>query len=296
MDGLDWRRLPSLSALRAFEATARLGGFAAAARALNVTHPAVAQQVRGLEAELGVALVRREGRGLGLTAEGSRLAARLGEGFATVAAAVEAARSAEQRRGVRMTATPALTQSLLLPRLGRFWAQHPSITVSVTPTYEVIDLAAAGYDLGIRSGRAGQTWPGLESEEVAEAQYILVGAPSLVGSGRAVADLPWIGPFDRHEAQMLRESGRDPERMTVNVIDDAVLSVLAAVQGLGLLFVTDVIVRDDLEAGRLVQVPFGALPRFSYHIVAPPGPRRPAVQAFVAWLRTVFREAMRAPS
>ena len=59
MTGPDWRHLPSLSALRAFEATARLGGFSAAARALNVTHAAVAQQVRALESELGVALVQR---------------------------------------------------------------------------------------------------------------------------------------------------------------------------------------------------------------------------------------------
>ncbi|NJS38566.1 MAG: LysR family transcriptional regulator, partial [Rhodobacteraceae bacterium] len=54
-----WRDLPSLSSLRAFDATARQGSFAEAGRVLNVTHAAVTQAVRGLEAELGVALVRR---------------------------------------------------------------------------------------------------------------------------------------------------------------------------------------------------------------------------------------------
>ncbi len=78
---VDWRHMPPLTALRALEAVARLGGFSAAARALNVTHAAVAQQVRGLETELGVALLRREGRAVVLTAEGARLAAALAEGF-----------------------------------------------------------------------------------------------------------------------------------------------------------------------------------------------------------------------
>lgn len=66
---MDWSDLPPLSTLRAFEAAARLGGFSAAGRELNVTHAAVAQQVRALEGRLGVALMRREGRGLALTPE-----------------------------------------------------------------------------------------------------------------------------------------------------------------------------------------------------------------------------------
>ena len=64
MSDPDWLHLPPLSALRAFEAAARLGGFSAAARALNVTHAAVAQQVRALEEHLGAPLIHREGRGM----------------------------------------------------------------------------------------------------------------------------------------------------------------------------------------------------------------------------------------
>ena len=64
-----WRDLPSLSLLRAFDATARHGGFTGAGRVLNVTHAAVTQAVRGLEAELGVVLVRREGRTVRLTGQ-----------------------------------------------------------------------------------------------------------------------------------------------------------------------------------------------------------------------------------
>ena len=84
----DWKSLPSLSSLRAFDQAARAGSFAGAARALNVTHAAVAQQVRALEADLGVALLRRAGRGVALTAEGTLLAQALAEGFERMAQGV----------------------------------------------------------------------------------------------------------------------------------------------------------------------------------------------------------------
>ena len=67
---MDWRRIPSLSALRAFEAQARLGGFTAAARELNITQAAVAQHVRRLEDFFSCALVQRQGRSMGLTDKG----------------------------------------------------------------------------------------------------------------------------------------------------------------------------------------------------------------------------------
>lgn len=285
MTGPDWRQFPSLSSLRAFEATARLSGFTQAARALNVTHAAVAQQVRGLEAELGAALVVRSGRGLTLTDEGRRLAQALGDGFGAIAGGVEAIRRGEGRRGLRISATPVFTQALLLPRLGGFWAGHPEIPVSVNPGYEVIDLARDGYDLAIRSGGAEASWPGTDSEVLLWAQYILVGAPSLLARDSDLQRLPWIGPLDRHERQMLRDSGIDPDALTVNSVEAHVLCVPAAMQGLGLLYTPDALVRADIAAGRLVQVPFRDLPRFAYHLVTLPGPRRPAVTAFIDWLK-----------
>ena len=99
-------QLPSLTSLRAFEAAARLGGFSAAGRELNVTHAAVAQQVRGLEATLGVTLLARAGRGLSLTSEGERLAAALTSSFGAIAAAVEEVRSGENGRPLHVTLTP----------------------------------------------------------------------------------------------------------------------------------------------------------------------------------------------
>jgi LysR family glycine cleavage system transcriptional activator len=85
---VDWRDIPSLASLRAFDATARHGGFAGAARSLNVTHAAIAQQVRALEADLGMSLAVRQGRNVVLTEAGLQLARSLGEGFDTIAGGI----------------------------------------------------------------------------------------------------------------------------------------------------------------------------------------------------------------
>jgi LysR family glycine cleavage system transcriptional activator len=86
---MDWRSLPPLSALRAFAALAETGSFTRAGAALNVSHAAVSQQVRGLEERLGVRLVAREGPRGTLTPEGERLAAALQTAFAGIARAVD---------------------------------------------------------------------------------------------------------------------------------------------------------------------------------------------------------------
>jgi LysR family transcriptional regulator, glycine cleavage system transcriptional activator len=289
MPAPDWRHLPSLSSLRAFEAASRYGNFSAAARALNVTHAAVSQAVRGLEAELGTMLLRRDGRGLALTEEGDRLARALRDGFGTIAAGIEALRGSEKGRGLRVTATPNFAQSVLLPRLGSFWRHHPDVAVSISPDYAIVDLARDGFDIAIRTGQ-GQ-WPGTAVEPVVRTRFILVGAPELVGRDGDLTRLPWLlSSGDPEEPHWLKAAGIDPGALMVNGIDNPILALSAALAGYGLLFSTDVVVTADLAAGRLVEVPFPGLPELTYWAVTLPGPRRPAVEAFVGWLRAQFPE------
>ena len=84
MSAIDWTKMPSLTALRAFEAAAQSGSFSAAARSLNVTHAAVAQQVRALEDYLGLVLIHRSPRGVALSADGKALADSLRDGFLAI--------------------------------------------------------------------------------------------------------------------------------------------------------------------------------------------------------------------
>ncbi|WP_136636070.1 LysR substrate-binding domain-containing protein [Pseudooceanicola onchidii] len=283
MEDLDWRHLPSLSALRAFEATARLDGFSAAARALNVTPAAVAQQVRGLEAELEVTLVTRQGRGLALTPEGTRLATALGEGFSRIAGAVEDLRRPARVRGIRVTATVALSQTVLMPRLPRFWARHPDIPVSLNPTQSVVGLGRNGADLAIRTGTG--PWPDTQSTFLFRTQMVVVGAPALLAGGASLADLPWIVDEGYpSEAEWLELGGLDIRKVKIQSMDNPILSVSAAEAGLGLIFATDRVVADSIAQGKLVEVDYPPLPVAQYWMVTPEGPLRAEVRAFMDWL------------
>ena len=282
--------LPSLTSLRAFEATARLGGFSAAARELNVTHAAVAQQVRGLEAALGATLLERAGRGLVLTPQGDRLAAALKDGFETISAAVEEARIGEDGRPLRVTLTPAFASQWLMPRLGRFWARHPDIPLALHPDRQIIDLARSRMDLAIRFGDGH--WPGLEVEMLVPASYTIVAAPALLDGRTALAPeematMPWI--FEQgsdEERAWLRRIGIDPAALRSTPMPTEELALSAARAGYGLYVELSLLVKDDLASGRLHAVHESADSRFGYWMTRRPAEPRPALRQFMRWLRS----------
>lgn len=286
-----WRALPPLSALRAFDATARHGGFTGAGRVLNVTHAAVAQQVRALERELGVALVQRAGRSVGLTEAGRRLAQCLDEGFGTITAGIEALRRSEERRPLFVATTTFIAETLIIPRLPEFWALHPGIEVAMSPSQSRVDLDRDGFDLAVRALSDG--WDGTGPEEVrplGRPPLLAVCAPSLLAGGtRNPAELPWLLDHDQSwDHDRLRGAGLDPAALRQIHLGSPHLEMSAARRGLGVLLATEVICRDDLEAGRLVVLPVAGLPSLTYAAVMPRGARRAAVGLFVDWLITIF--------
>jgi LysR family transcriptional regulator, glycine cleavage system transcriptional activator len=281
-----WRDLPSLSSLRAFDATARHGGFTGAGRVLNVTHAAVTQQVRALEAELGVALVRRTGRTVTLTDAGQRLAQTLSQGFGTIGAGIEELRQSQVHRPLRVATTVFLAQSLILPRLSEFWARHPGIEVAMTPGLAAVDILAEGYDLSIRAWRSDI--PGTVTQRLAQSRWLVAGAPSLLGDGPVnVRALPWIVPDDEH-AGILRQVGIEvPAALRVD-IGSPHLEISAGLTGLGLILVTEAVVRAELARGALREVDVHGFPDVFYYATRPSGPQRDAVQAFAAWVASLF--------
>jgi LysR family glycine cleavage system transcriptional activator len=283
---VDWRRLPPLTALRAFEAVAQAGGFSQAARLLNVTHAAVAQQVRALEDQVGAALVVREGRRMTLTADGARLAAALAEGFGAIQTAVEALRAGGADRPVRITLTASFAAQWLMPRLRDFWASHPEIGLSLHPDARVVDLRREGMDLGIRYG--GGAWPGVSARYLAPARLVVAAAPGLADPGEGPAQLAareWILSRDWPEQDdFLRGLGLDPAALSVTEMSDDTLALAAARQGLGLVVESAALVQDDVAAGRLVLVHESRGPLPAYFVVTPPGPPRAPARAFLNWL------------
>lgn len=287
---IDWLHFPPLPALRAFEATVRLGGFSQAGRSLNVTHAAVAQQVRALEAHLGVALVHRDGRKLAVTAEGGQLAAALNEGFHAIQATVSALKAGGEDRPVTVTVTPTFATNWLMPRLGRFWARHHDIPISLRPDNKVLDLKRERIDLGIRFGMG--SWPGVDAEYLTSARYLVVGAPQLLGDGRFEAPdmlkhLPWVleGNWSEQFNWLKCCLGLDREALDYTEFATDELALAAARQGYGLHISSAALVEQDLKSGRLRVVFDSVDDNPGYYIVAPPGPMRKPARLFARWLK-----------
>jgi len=135
----NWHEIPSLPALRAFEAAARHGSFSAAARDLNVTHAAIGQHVRALEDYYGQSLMHREGRGMTTTAEGHRLATALTEAFDQIASASADLMRQTAARALRVAVTPSFAANWLMPRIGHFWETHPEIELEIIPSMALVE-------------------------------------------------------------------------------------------------------------------------------------------------------------
>lgn len=285
---VEWSRMPPLSALRAFQAVAEAGGYSSASRVLNVTHAAVAQQVRALETHLGVALVQRAGRGLVLTAEGADLARALAEGFGTIQTAVQALRDGDADRPVRITLAPGFATQWLMPRLKDFWTRHPDIALSLHPDARMLDLRHDRMDLGIRYGDG--RWPGVEAQFLAPARLAVAAAPSLLAGRQSLglAEMQaedWVLARDWPEQEAyLKAIGLDPDRLNRTELPGEDLLLAAARQGLGLIVESIALLEGDLREGRLMLLHDSGDRLPAYFLVAPPGPQRATVRAFVRWL------------
>lgn len=287
---IDWRVFPSLTALRAFEAAARLQSFSLAARELNVTHAAVAQQVRGLEDHMGRELLYRAGRGMALTPEGVKLAAALVEGFGGIARALEEVRGGGPG-ALRVTLTAAFAANWLMPKLGGFWKAHPEIELSLNPEKRVVDLRREGIDIGIRFGNG--KWPGLDVEFLTPADYVIVASPELL-NGRSnltnaeMSAMPWVFAEDWPETQTwLKGFGLKPAAMNITDVPTEDLALSAARAGLGLYVEAEALVEHDVENGTLHIVGRLKDDSLAYYMVTRPGPKRPELKAFIRWLKAV---------
>ncbi|NRG18147.1 LysR family transcriptional regulator [Rhizobiales bacterium] len=288
---MGWEGLPSLSVLRAFEAAARHGSFSAAGRELNVTHAAVAQQVRRLEERLGIPLLYRNGRGIALTTEGEELAASLSESLENIRASVMNVLNGDRNRALHVSVTPAFASGWLVSRLGEFRDENPEIELKLHASPKVADLKRDGFDLTIRFGKG--VWPGLESELLFKSKYVMVAAPGLV-EGREISrpadllDYPWLQDLVADEFGVwLAARGVDVTNKANITHLPAYLLLQAARDGQGIVNTKRMFVEDDLRAGRLVCLfedsaqdePVG------YFLVRRPGPIREPLKKFVAWLK-----------
>jgi LysR family glycine cleavage system transcriptional activator len=142
-----YERFPSLNALRAFEASARLGGFSQAAQEMSVTPGAVAAQVKLLEAEYGSALFERHARGVRLTSLGQSVRDDFVQAFDVLGEAVRKLRRQAKPTSVHIVTSPALAQLWLAPRLVKLREEFHAIDLSVTALEEPPHLKRGPFDI-----------------------------------------------------------------------------------------------------------------------------------------------------
>jgi LysR family glycine cleavage system transcriptional activator len=291
------RRLPSLTALRAFEAAARAENLVKAAEELLVTHGAISRQVQALERWAGVALFERRGRRVVLTEAGRRFAATVGDSFDAIEQAGDRLRLAAADATVVVDALPTFVMRWLIPRLPRFHRQHPTVELRLVTPNVPLPRNSQNFDVGIRRGPPA--WPGCLAAPFLEERYVPMAIPSLLKR------LPLKRPSDLARHVLLESETRPNEwqrwldlagvpglqPVRRQQFDHYYLALQAASDGLGVALGALPLLAEDVAAGRLsapLDEPAIAAP--AYHWVAPK--RRaddPAVLAFCGWLEAEGR-------
>ncbi len=254
------RPLPSLTALRAFEAAGRHLSFKRAAEELSVSQSAISHQVRSLEGHLGVRLFERLTRRLRLTPEGGALFTVVNSALDDLSRGVERLRHGQTSSSLTLSLTYPIGAKWLAPHLGSFVRGHPDIDVRLHYSQALVDFVGEGCDLAIRWGTGG--WWHLEVERLLPATLVPVCSPELRRAMR-----PGPGPEDLHGQVLLHEdgyedwcrwfeaAGLDPAAARRGpIVEDPLTLIQAAVAGDGVTLSRLPLILDELAAGRLVRL------------------------------------------
>lgn len=287
-------QLPSLSALRAFEASARHLSMTLAGNELHVTPGAISLQIRDLESALGVRLFERRPRSLALTADGAEYFATMRTAFRLIREATAALVMRSKDTVLTVTCTAGFATHWLVPRLRRFEEAHPDIDLRISASHRVMDFQRDGIDIAIRHGLGG--YEGLASEKLLDDEYVPICTPEMavsLGPSPAVDDLAALtlihDVYRRDWELWLQAAGATRVDATHGpVFTDGMGAYHAMKAGLGIALMRRSFVEQELADRTLIApFPIGLASAFAYHLVYPPGAvERPAIAALRAWLFT----------
>ena len=250
---------PSLNALRAFEAAARLRSFSDAANELSVTHGAVSRHVRSLEESLGIQLLNRNAHSTDTTPQGARLAEGLSSAFNLIQASIEQLMSGP----ITLSCSESIMMYWLIPRIARFHQAHPMVDLRFNMSSGPVDFSRENINIAIRLSTRDVPKDAMKRDVVDEwigpvcsAEYMQsVRIQSIEDLGRAsllatkTRSLAW--------SEWLLASGHANTGLKIaDSFEHFYLMIQAAKCGLGVANVPKMLVRDDLNAGTLV-APFG---------------------------------------
>jgi len=302
--------LPPLTALRTFEAVARLKSFTKAANELYVTRAAVSHQIKNLEDYLGFQLIKRQTRSISLTPAAEAALPKLREGFNNLSDAVHLMSSHQSNENINVWMAPSFASKWLVPRLHSFSLKYPEIDMQISGNTGLVDTAEHGnvsmeevfrsnnVDVAIRFGSGN--YAGCVVHKLFSVKAIPLCSPELLNN----PEKPLKTPEDLKYHTLLHDNtdykGR-PEweawlkhaGVTGVQVDRGLrfnhisLAMDAAIDGQGVLMGIETLARSDIEAGRLCQ-PFDlSLPlKRSYYVIRPEAmdSNRHAVDAFIEWI------------
>ncbi|HET6158839.1 MAG TPA: LysR substrate-binding domain-containing protein [Dongiaceae bacterium] len=287
-------RLPALTALRAFEAAARLGSVTAAAAELSVTQGAISRQIRLLEEDLQQPLFRRLHRGIELTGGGQKLSSSLTDAFLQIGHAVSDLKRPHDVVSVK--AVPTFAIRWLLPRLAEFKRVHPGIKLEVSTAWHGVELDKEDFDCGI----TGCDQPKIKSPhylwvELIKEVVLPVCTPAYarkMGAPHTAADFArhtLLHPTPDRADWRLWMEGWGGGRFDVSggqTFDTIDLAIRAAESGLGVAIAELSLLADQIELGQLITpVPVAVPAGLSNWFVCRPNiAERPAVRTFRDWL------------
>ncbi|RYY69956.1 MAG: LysR family transcriptional regulator, partial [Comamonadaceae bacterium] len=285
------QRLPSLSAVKAFDAAARHLSFTAAAIELHVTHGAVSRQVAALEEELQAPLFVRGARGLRLTAAGAQLARGVGTAFDTLRAAVSQVRQDAPASALRVSVPPTLAMWWLIPRLSALHRDHPRLQLDVSTSTDPVDFDGGAYDAAIR--RIGRAPKDLAVQAFLDARPVPVCSPAYQKQHRlrtpaqlARATLILTRSEPQAWPAWIRANrlARDASSPTL-VFEQLYFALQAAIDSLGVALAPAALVEAEIARGRLLALarPEGPVTP-SYALLSPRlSPRRDAIRTLGDW-------------
>ncbi len=289
------RWLPSLSALRGFEAAARHESAKQAAEELSVTATAISHQVRALEEALGVSLFVRKPRQLELTSQGRELQQVLETAFDSISSTLERISGAPCRQAITLSTTPAVAVRWLLSWVCMLRDSHPDIDLRIHASHEPVSLDGVTADIAIRYGDG--RWPGLVAEKLLDNTFIPACSPHLAlndpaqlpqhslihfrNQAAASAPIDWAAWQKQANVPGLDVSAG-------LVFTDETHAVSAAVGAQGVALMSRQLIEDELREGRLVQ-PFGPeLEGKPFFLVYPESRKNdPTIRAVRDWVMAV---------
>ena len=296
-------RQGALDGVETFLSVAKHRSFRRAAAELGVTPSAISQAVRALEVRVGAALFIRTTRSVGPTEAGERFLSRAKPAFEELVAASEVARELGQRPAglLRLSVPRAVVPILLEPLIASFCQAYPEVEVEVAASEELVDLAAEGFDAGIRLGQF--IAPDMIAVRLTPAfRFIIVGSPAYIArSGRPERpdDLRGHACLRRRRSNgalalwSLNDNGRVIEIAVSGpfIANDFPTMLGAAVEGLGLAQLPEPIAAGPMKAGKLVHVlePFAPMAPGVFLYYPDRRQMMPKLRAFIDHVRSRSR-------